>query len=115
MDQQVAEEGTKGLSEAGMLERTEPVRPGTWPDGYAPWEGREDTPFTKAIGGVLVRGGPSITKKLSGCSPLQADADDGRKVVPAWAHSHPWERWNSDVIEGRGGSRSRDSRRPGLQ
>lgn len=44
--------------------------------------------------------GPSITKKLGGCALLQASADDGRKVVPPWAHYHPREPRNSDVIEG---------------
>lgn len=83
--------GTKRLSEAGLLERRENGRPGTWPDGSAPWEGQEDAPFTSAIGSVLVRRGPSTTKKFGGCSPLQAEADDRRKVVLAWAHPHPWE------------------------
>lgn len=54
LDEQVAEEGTKRLSEAGLVEQIEHVRPGPWPDGYAPREGREDTPCTKAIRSVLV-------------------------------------------------------------
>ncbi len=36
LDWQMAEEGTKRLSDADMLERTEKVRPVTWPHGYVP-------------------------------------------------------------------------------
>lgn len=54
----MVEEGTKSLSDAGMLERIENVRPVMSPDGYVPREGQEDTPFTKAIKSVLVRGAP---------------------------------------------------------
>lgn len=50
LDEQVAEEGTKRLSEAGLVEQIEHVRP----EGYAPREGPEDTPCTKAIRSVLV-------------------------------------------------------------
>lgn len=80
VDQPVVEEGRKRLIEAGMLEQTENVRPVTSPGGYALGEGREDTPFTKTT---------SITKKSSGCCPLQANADDRWKGTLAYAHYYP--------------------------
>ena len=36
LDWQMAEEGTKRLSDADMLERIGKVRPAVWPDGYVP-------------------------------------------------------------------------------
>lgn len=36
LDWQMAEEGTKRLSDADMLEWIGKVRPVTWPDGYVP-------------------------------------------------------------------------------
>lgn len=54
----VVEEGMENLREVGELEWIFLGQPEVLPGDYIPWEGPEDTSFTKATRNVLVRGAP---------------------------------------------------------